>query len=473
MNSKLFFLFIVFSLTISLTTKAQFESINLNAYKATNYKYKTLGTQLNAVNRGSYSNSKASSDYFSSKSSSNLTDISGAGYLDFSFTRYNRSYQGHQRINLGGSSNFSDYSNNYSAQSPFDNFESSSKRNSNSSAFFLDIYSHSRFFLDSDFYWGFTLSSNQAYANSYSKTEYDTENTKQSANQYNSRNRGKLQFGKGRVENVTDARLAIYILDDLLKQGRLSRTPSENEVFAFADFINKTLNTRVIDSRIKRIKESVAIDSFLVSQKLSTNTDGLYFGLINDNWNYARTQYWDTGSEWYFGLSPFINYSNRFNKLTQEDVTKTRSELSEYGLSFDAGYSSRWINGLKWINGYNLNASFNIFKYDTVGSYYNGYRNYKSISGMINYFTTYLPNTRTSITGSAGLEATKYLGDNVYDELIIKPNISGNCNYYFSEKLRLGINARVSYNLLKHYEPNLTANGLMFELSATLQYYIF
>ena len=473
MSSKLFFLFFVFSLTIGLTTKAQFESINLNTYKVTDYKYRTLGTQLNAANRGYYYKDKANDEYYSSKSSSNLTDISGAGYLDFSYTRYNRNYQGYQRINLGGSSSYSDNSFNYSDQSPWDNFEYSSEMSSNNSTFFLDIYSHSRFFWDSDFYWGYTLSSNQAYAHSYSRTESDVENTKQFASQYNSRNRGKLQLGKGRIENVTDARLAIYILDDLLKQGRLLRTPSENEVFAFADFINKTLNTRVIDSRIKKIKEFVAIDSFLVSNDLSSNTDGLYFGLINDNWTYARTQYWDTGSEWYIGLSPFLNYSNRFNKLTQGNVSKTRSELSEYGMSFDAGYSSKWIKGLKWINGYNLNDSFNIFRYDTIGSYYNGYSNCKSISGMINYFTTYVPNTRTSITGSAGLEATKYLDDNVYDKLIVKPNISGNCNYYFSEKLRLGINARVSYNLLKHYEPNLTANGLMFELSATLQYYIF
>ncbi|HSA04226.1 MAG TPA: hypothetical protein P5145_01425, partial [Tenuifilaceae bacterium] len=305
MNSKLLFLFIV-SLTFSLTTKAQFESINLNTYKVTEYKLRTLGTQLNTANRGSYTNDKASNKYFSSKSSSNLTNISGAGYLDFSYTRYSRNYQGYQRINFGGSSSYSDNSYNYSDQSLLDNFEYSSEMSSNNSAFFLDIYSHNRFFLNSDFFWGLTLSSNQEYADSYSRTESDIENVKQFANQYNSRNRGKLLFGKGRIENVTDARLAIYILDDLLKQGRLSRTPNEDEVFAFADFITKTLNTRVIDSRIKRIKESVAIDSFLVSNELSTNTDGLYFGLINDNWNYARTQYWYTGSEWYFGLSPFI-----------------------------------------------------------------------------------------------------------------------------------------------------------------------
>lgn len=473
MKSKLFFLFALFLLAFSFMSTAQFEGVNLNTYKLTDYRYKSLGTRINASNSGSYFDGKTSNAGSVYKNSANGTNVNGSCYLDFSFIRHGRDYYGYHRVNFGYTSAYNDNSTNSSYRSPFDAHESSSESLSNSFTFSLDIYSTNRFYLDSDFFWGFILSTNQSSEHSYFRSESNTDSVKKLYNYYESRSRGTLQFGKGRVENVTDARLAIYIMDDLLKQGRLSRTPSEAEVFAFADFITKTLNERVIDSRIKRIKEYVAIDSFLLSNGLSTKTDGLYFGLLDDNWNYARSQSWNTGSEWFVGVSPFLNYVNRFNKLTQGYVAKTRDELSEYGVSFNAGYRSTWISGLKWMEGYSVEGSFNIFRYDTVGSYYGGYSNCKSITGNARYYASYIPSTRTIITGGAGIELTKYIGDEVYDELLITPNIFGECSYYFSEKLRLNANARVSYNLNKRYDPNYTGDRFGFSLGATLHYYIF
>ncbi|BDX38021.1 hypothetical protein CYCD_13760 [Tenuifilaceae bacterium CYCD] len=167
-----------------------------------------------------------------------------------------------------------------------------------------------------------------------------------------------------------------------------------------------------------------------------------------------------------------LDYINRFNKLTQASVTKTRDELSEYGVSFNAGFRSTWISGLKWQKGYNVNASFNIFKYDTVGSYYSGY-DYKSLEGKANYYMLYIPNTRTEFRGSAYVNMIKYLSDDYNDRLILNPGVSGSCNYYFSEKLRLGVGANVFYSFNKGYDPTSTGKGIGYSLSATLYYYIF
>lgn len=469
------FSFVVMLLLLSYSLQAQFEGINLNTYKLTDYRYNTLGTRLNASNDGSFYDIKRNYGDYSSKSSSNHSFIQGGGNLDFSSTIYSRKYSGYQSVDFGFNTDYNDSSNDYSYSNSWSNYESSasSKSSSSNSVLQLNVLSRNRFYLDSDFFWGVTLRANQSYTYSYSKTEYDSDERRLLANLFESENSVSLQVGKGRIENVTDARLAVYILDDLLKQGRLSHTPSEEEVFAFADFITKTLNKRVIDSRIKSIKEYVAIDSFLVSNGLTNKTDGLYFGLINDNWNYARSQSWRTGSELYVEVSPFINYSNKFNKQTDEYVVKTRNELSEYGVSFGAGFRSSWISGLKWQKGYNVNASFNIFKYDTVGSYYSGYEKYNSLAGAASYYVSFIPNTRTKFNGTVYVNVTKYLGDNYNDRLVLYPGVSGSCYYYFSETLRLSVGANAYYSLNKGYDPTSTSKGIGYGLRATLYYYIF
>lgn len=466
------FLLLGMFILLNFHSNAQFEGINLNAYKLTDYRYNALGTKLNASNNGSFSDMKRNYDNYSSKSSSNQSFIQGGGNLDFSSTIYSRKYLGYQGVYFGFNTDYNDLSSDYSNQGSWSTYESSYKKSSNSSVLQLNVLSENRFYLNSNFFWGVTLRTNQSYAYSCSKTEDNSDETRLLANLFESENSAALQVGTGRIENVTDARLAVYILDDLLKQGRLSRTPNEEEVFAFADFVTKTLNNRVIDSRIKIIKEYVAIDSFLVSNGLSSKTDGLYFGLINDNWNYARSQSWNTGSELYLEVSPFINYFNKFNKQTDEFVSKIRNELSEYGVSFGAGFRSSWISGLKWQKGYNVNASFNIFKYDTVGTYYSGY-DYKSLEGKANYYMLYIPNTRTEFRGSAYVYITKFLSDDYNDWLILYPGVSGSCNYYFSEKLRLGVGANAYYSLNKGYDPTSTGKGIGYSLSASLYYYIF
>lgn len=458
-------------LFLNFNSKAQFESIDLKTYKLTNYRFKALGTRLNTRNDGSFWDSKSTNWDYTYKSKSNQNHISGGGDLNFSSTIYSRKYSGYHGVSFGFYTGYNEGSRDNKVQSPWSVSESSEKTSSNISVFQLNGFSENRFYMKSDFFWGVNLKTNQYTTYSYSKSKDDTDEIRQIASSCESRNSIGLQLGKGRIENTTDARLAIYILDDLLKKGRLSHTPSEDEVFAFADFITKTLNKRVTDYRIKRINEYVAIDSFLVSNGLANKTDGLYFGLIDDNWNYARAQTWSTGSELYFEVVPILNYFNRFDKLTQLSVTKTRSELMEYGLGINAGYRSAWISGLKWQQGYSVNGSFNIFKYDTVGNYYSRH-NYKNLTGNANYYVSYIPNTRTVISGGVNISAIKYLSDDYNNRLAVYSGFSGNCNYYFSEKLNLSVSTSVNYSLDKHDTP-YAANRIGFILGAALQYYIF
>jgi len=411
---KKFFLFSlsVFSFFSGITQENQpnlYNGINLNSYKITDYRYLSLGTGLSTTNNKTFQNyNYDDNDIINNGNSNHFQNIS-SGSLNLLSIVNNRKYIGTQEINFGFDSyhRSSRYKDSY--KSPFSPDESySSNYLSNISNFLLTMSSQNRFYLPLDFFYEVNLSITENPSYNYSRLKDYISKKVSISNNLESENEVEFQIGHGRIENVTDARLAVYILDDLQKQGRLSRALNQDEVFAFADFLTKTLNKRGIDSRIKRIKEYAAIDSFLVQNGLTTKTDGLYFGIINDNRNYARTQNWNTGSEWHFGISPLINYTNRFTKTTEDDSTaKSRNELNEYGLGFNAEYRSFWISGLKWQQNYSFRASFNILKYDTVGTYFNVSNN-KTIAADASYQISYLPNTRTTITGSCGVYAFKY-----------------------------------------------------------------
>ena len=64
-----------------------------------------------------------------------------------------------------------------------------------------------------------------------------------------------IAVGWGRIERVEDARLAVYILDDLRKAGKLAKEPSEEEIYQVAQFISQLRNERFFDSREKKIWE--------------------------------------------------------------------------------------------------------------------------------------------------------------------------------------------------------------------------
>lgn len=430
-----------------------FDGVNLNSYKLTDYKFRTLSTGLNASSDNTYlkDNVKSSANEFNSGCSGQFTS-----------TKYTRRYIGYQSIglNLSRSTSANDYD------------TTSWSKNTNTNAN-LSYSTNNTFYLTSDLFLETNFRSYISSVYYYSKGESFLDDIKINQNRLGTNNQLSLQVGIGRIEDVSDARTAIYILEDLYKQGRLSRILNQEEVFEFANFITNTLNKRVIDSRIKRIKEYVAIDSFLVAKGLTTKTDGLYFGLINDNWNYARTQYWGTGSKLYFGISPFLGYFNYFYKRTENSIAaKTRAEVAQYGASLNAGYQYLRIKGLKWQERFDVMGSLGFFKYDTVG-FIGNYEDYKTIDALARYIISYIPSTRTEISGQILVRANKRINEESSNQIYVYPTIKGSCNYYVSEKLRLTADAGITYYFDKQFDPDRTKKELDFGFNITLSYTIF
>ena len=115
-----------------------------------------------------------------------------------------------------------------------------------------------------------------------------------------------LGLGKGRIEMVNDAQMALFILNDLENQGLIVNKGSREQQYAFAEVITDINNQRVFDNRRKRIYELQRIDSFIKTSGLSSTTDIRHFTTINDNWIYAFNPLRQHGNQWYVSINPGI-----------------------------------------------------------------------------------------------------------------------------------------------------------------------
>ncbi|TAH05978.1 MAG: hypothetical protein EAZ16_00800 [Sphingobacteriales bacterium] len=88
--------------------------------------------------------------------------------------------------------------------------------------------------------------------------------------------------GKGRLEHVSDAQTALFILQDLKDEG-FTGTVSPEMVDKFGRFITNLRNGRVFDLRRRTKFQLKEIDRFLKENKIITATDADEISIINDN----------------------------------------------------------------------------------------------------------------------------------------------------------------------------------------------
>lgn len=94
-------------------------------------------------------------------------------------------------------------------------------------------------------------------------------------------------IGKGRVENVMDAQMALFLLNELQKRNMIRGKVSRETAYRFAELITCLHNRRIFDYRVRRTTELTAIDSFIKANKLVSSYDINYFTTINDVWSFS------------------------------------------------------------------------------------------------------------------------------------------------------------------------------------------
>ena len=288
-----------------------------------------------------------------------------------------------------------------------------------------------------------------------------------------------LGIGKGRVENVQDAQMALYLLQDLSAQNLLSRTPTADEARLLAQLITDINTKRVFDFRRRQIYELTRLDSFFRSSGLAPQTDIRHFTTINDNWALALNPRRLSGASWYLRLQPGVEYkrfaTNNFTSIAYSSkIANTFLNLTPV-----IGYENYRPISLKWQRNFNVSLAYTAtrFNQNTEGTYQGNTTKTSNTTnkwnGTINasYGIGYYPNNRTMIDGSFAVTGN-YYGSRNFD---LQPLLRFNAQYFISYRTYLRASASVRYNYMDLYPgPAFTPpSDFSSEFSVSVSHIIF
>lgn len=260
--------------------------------------------------------------------------------------------------------------------------------------------------------------------------------------------------GKGRIENVTDAQMALYILNKLKKSNLLTGEFTLEDAYGLARTITQVNNTRLFDFRRKHIFELKQIDSFLNSKGLIKEKNIDYFTTVADNWLYAFNPNRRHGKERYITLTPTLGLNDR-KTIYSLPADSSFNQFSKSATIFlTVGLEKATAVSLKRQRTAGINFQ-TVYSYgetkntaNTVVSKYSG-------NNVISYLNTFLhwgyyPGTRTVIN------------TNLYNMLIWeyeKAQFSNNTNCSFSGNYFINYNTRLFADVMANVSMNRNANN--------------
>lgn len=283
-------------------------------------------------------------------------------------------------------------------------------------------------------------------------------------------------FGKGRMNVVTDAVQAMFILQDLQRIGGANYT--NEQVEAIAKGITLIRNNRYLDYRIGYKTQLRMLDSVLQANSVSPGKSIDYFTTISDNWLYANAAYRYSGSTWThyatlnnrfgYGLgngeqdlkvNPYYSYVKRQQLNPSVNVNTSYAYAHQQSLHVQTSYSITASTGLEYeINDNEQGYDIKPIEDDVIFSSYNeSVRWVSNLQG--NYQYLYQANTRNLLT----INVSPYLqierdlpqyktpaisGMKAYKVI---PNLSANANYYHWFSPHLNMNASGSINTSGNY----------------------
>jgi hypothetical protein len=288
-----------------------------------------------------------------------------------------------------------------------------------------------------------------------------------------------LGVGKGRIENVQDAQMALYLLQDLSAQHLLNRTPTADEARMLAQLITDINNKRVFDSRRRRIYELTRLDSFFRNSGLAPQTDIRHFTTINDNWAFALSPGRLSGASWYLRLQPGVFYQHSSDNDFAPIVFSSKENYTTRNLSPVVGYENYHPISLRWQRNINLSLAFSTYRQEqTREEIYLGNKNKTSItfnnwSSRINalYGIGFYPNNRTLINGSFNVESYIY-GNR---DFILIPSLQFDAQYFISFRTYFTASASAKYNYqdLLSYAGKVKYRDFSSRLSVSVSHIIF
>lgn len=271
-----------------------------------------------------------------------------------------------------------------------------------------------------------------------------------------------LGYGLGRLENVTDARQAIYILDDLQDKGILKKTLTSKEINELARQMAIVKNKRQFDAREKAIDELTFINNYLISQNYidSVNT-AEYFLSLNDYWNNGDKVMREAGYRFKFGVAPTYIFQQLSDKRNQLDESNnlyknyTKNIDTKWGGTLYIDYTKETPINLKFQRSFNIGARNGLYRWRNRES--NEFLQHTYMRLAYGYYA----NTRTYF--EAALNEHFYWNHTPNSSIVPKLNtLSSDTSldfkgyYFISGQLRIFGSFSMIYSYYREIEPNQT-----------------
>lgn len=433
----------------------QYTNFDLSKYKLPDIKINRLDAYFNignSINNESIRRSNSdSSEYFNN-------NFNGSLNLDYYHFRNSEKYQGILEVNADIYTNpYNSKSNNFNSK--FDNING-----------YILISGINRFynqklnFIEVDPEVSINTRTDRYHYESSSNTSQDNH-----SNQFTTNLSLPISIGHGRIEPVEDLRLAIYILEELNKVGRIDSFPSENVILEMAKEISKIKRKRFFDTRIKKISELQAVDSFLLANNIVSSNDINYFAVLNDQWDYASGPSRSSGFSVNAGIDDdiVIARSSQSTAFNGEIPIESKSLVNTYNIGgFILFRYAKPVN-LYWQTSATFETSYGFEFTRNPQDKHNSVENYRTniFNTNLSYTIQFLPNSRTSI----GLSLTGDYKNSKGDRTIPDPdplafqmkdnqfnlNAGFNMYYYISPQLRFQLRS----NLSNYNRSNLNFNN--------------
>lgn len=436
---------------------AQNQPFSLSEYKLPNLKRQILETRFDLSNSHEYQKSR----FFDPQTDRSYRNLSGTIAINY-YSLLNT-----PRIQRNTSLEFYGYGNyhNYKTDSKlyWESYNISPEISYNMTN---RVYSGTNFF-ETDLITNFNY---QGYHNQYfqnSNSIYDDKSTILFACL-------PFKVGTGRIEEVQDARHALYILDELGKQNRVSQGKSKEEILELASFISELKNKRFFDFREREIYEIEAVDSFLREKGYIIKSDARYFTTLKDFWDYGDIVTRNAGTR----ISAMVAPGYYFDKeKSVNDPYKVDDKLNSFYFTGGIEFLREKPISLSWQNTISVNAYYSFLRGKTKDNIASDESKLYIPSVQVDYSQNfgYYPNTRTSVV--FGYSA-KYV--EIFDKTDVDKSIAGtaskgakvsanlNVNYYISRKVRLNVSSSLYYvwqdskdgTSIENSMSNLLTNGM-------------
>lgn len=287
----------------------------------------------------------------------------------------------------------------------------------------------------------------------------------------------KIGKGKGRLEYVSDAVSAMFLLKDLEKE--LGVSYSNEQISKIANSITQIRNQRYLDTRLGTKSQLKLLDTALIEYSLNVHHSIDYFAILNDNWLYAQQAMRTSGKRWTYFMENYGNFDRNYSSnissfsadTNQYDLSRRKSRSLNHDIGIDLDYSKQLSLyheisfGGSISTGIESTVSGSKVKFDstpvTISNNFLTFSNIYWHSAFRCYWQhLYQPNTRniliarltTEVSYNRQLAYRDEISYSVYDNDVL-PLVNASLSYYkwISPHFNFNINVSTTYSNSSNY----------------------